>query len=145
MKNHLFRGKRNDGQWMFGDLFVQAEGTEYEEVFILGYLDHRDCICDVRKCAEKVEPRTVGQFTGLFDKNDHRIFEGDIVKTKYGRLCIVVWFASQVYNGWDLEAVRTSENLANTKPPEPVDLYKSDNLEIIGNIYDNPEPTVINY
>lgn len=141
----LFRGKVPDGyrdedlsgKWVEGNLIHQTEyygdpGYRYH-ILYTGEFDY-DYYDSVR-----VIPETVGQFTGLLDKNGKKIFEGDIVRTKYGRLCIVVWFSNQAYNGWDLTCITTVENCAHTKPPTPFDLYKKENLEIIGNIHDNPE------
>ena len=139
MREILFRGKRADnGEWVYGYFVSQGKESyifEQEEVNkgidLGGYLD----CCQMRE----VIPETLGHSTGLFDKNGKKIFEGDIVKTKYGRLCIVVWFSSQVHNGWDLMTVTTYENCVHTKYPDAVDLYKKENLEVIGNIHDNPE------
>lgn len=86
----------------------------------------------------EVDPATVGQFTGLTDKNGKRIYEGNIVATKYRRLCIMEWFDSPSYLGWDLYPIHTMENIKLLAPDE-YDLWKSGNLEIVGNIHDNPE------
>ena len=79
MRDILFRGKTKSGKWVEGYLFIQAKGTEYEQTFILGDLDHRDSIYDVGNCAEEVIPETVGQFTGKLDKKGRKIFEGDVI------------------------------------------------------------------
>lgn len=73
-------------------------------------------------------------FTGLKDKHKEDIYSGDIVKTKYGRVCLVVWKSSPSHVGFDLKPIETEHPC-----PSGYDLYKSDNLEVIGNIYDNPE------
>lgn len=131
MREILFRGKTEDGKWVYGSPILTK--------LYCYLLESEDDFGKIDGLATPVIHKTVGQFTGLFDKNGKKIFEGDIVKTKYGRLCIVVWFSSQVYNGWDLESVLTCENCILTKQPTSIDLYKKDNLEIIGNIHDNPE------
>ena len=126
MRDILFRGKRVEhGGWVEGSL-IKACGL------CLIFSDTTKECCVVLN-------DTIGQFTGMHDKNDKKIFEGDIVETKYGRLCTVVWFASQAHNGWDLEVVGTVENSVHTKYPDEFDLYKKENLEVVGNIHDNPD------
>ena len=127
MREILFRGKRGtDDEWIYGYSVVHKDGC-HAIIDSLYYDTYR------------VKTETVGQYIGLHDKHGKRIFEGDIVKTKFNRLCIVVWFSSPVVTGWDLEAVRTSNNLAYTYQPTPHDLWSSECLEVIGNIHDNPE------
>lgn len=131
MREVLFRGKRvNNGEWVEGNLFIPDKEDTPTQI----------CIgINIIRINYDVIPETVGQFTGLTDKNGKKIFEGDIIKTKYGRLCIVVWFSSPTYVGWDLKVVETVDNCLHTKKPDFSDLYYSDNLEIVGNIHDNPE------
>lgn len=74
----------------------------------------------------EVIPETIGQFTGLRDKNDKDIYEGDIVRNKYGDTGKVVWFFDCSiridWGGGDIHFI-------------DLDLE----LEVIGNIHDNPE------
>lgn len=140
MREHLFRGKTiiadtpNDpGYWIEG-FVVDIAGYHIVKKSVSSYY-HEIALDETTE----VWSETLGQFTGLYDKNGKRIFEGDIVKTKYGRLCTVVWFSSQVCSCWDLKTVGTVENCAYTKYPDPYDLWKSENLEVVGNIHDNPE------
>lgn len=75
----------------------------------------------------------------MVDKNGTKIFEGDVVKTEYGRLCVVVWFSSRAHCGWDLKPVDTVDNILRTEPPTNYDVWEDKNLEVVGNIYDNFE------
>lgn len=126
----LFRGKReNNSEWVEGNLFIPDLPDSPTQI----------CIgTNYTRITYDIIPETMGQYTGLTDKNGTKIFEGDIVRTKYGRLCIVVWFSSPVCNGWDLEPIMTNTNLIHPAPTQ-VDIYRKDNLEVVGNIHDNSE------
>ena len=139
MREILFRGKSERNIWVYGSLIKTGDyccilpdddGSIYDYPYLdsdLGTIDGR---------AIPVNPETVGQWTGLTDKNGKKIFEGDIVKTEFGRLCTVKWFSSPVHCGWDLSVVNTVENLAYTKPPTVIGLWKDVNLEVVENIHD---------
>lgn len=77
-----------------------------------------------------VDENTVGQYTGLKDKNVTKIFEGDIVKGFWrGKICI---YQIDYYNGLTSFIGRASMKITTFG-------YDSEKIEVIGNIYDNPE------
>lgn len=135
MREILFRGKLvDDGKWIFGsfcmDALEQYNGLCGVDGFIRLYDKEK------RKMQSyEVERDTVGQFTGLLDKNGKRIFEGDILKRHYDFLfpddvtfdlvvfCDSAWCIQQ--NGFE---------------PEPLSAdIISELSEVVGNIHDNPE------
>lgn len=80
----------------------------------------------------KAHRADIMQYIGVNDKNGKEIYEGDIVRTNSGRLCKVVWFSSSQYQGWDLTPIET-------KNPAPTEVGFWNNLEVIGNVYENAD------
>ena len=116
MREILFRGKDIAGNWHYGDLINLTK--EIKQICNHNQLEH----------AHSVNPETVGQYTGLTDKNGKKIFEGDIVTMpsyRGGRHKSVVYFKNGKF------AVDGSNYSFKDIAPK--------NMEIIGNIHDNPE------
>ena len=115
MREILFRGKRVDnGKWTEGYFF-----KSWDKVFLLWGMTG-DC-----PNMEEVVPETVGQFTGLCDKNGKKIFEGDIVESPNGTQGFIEWqnaecaFLVNIGDDW-----QTMDDCP---------------YEVVGNIYDNKE------
>ena len=145
----LFRGKRIDnGEWVCGDLLQDVESGICA---IVSYVNLGGNIHDLSEsCIFAVIPETVGQYTGLTDKNGKRIFEGDIVRATIERAerCQspriengVIGYDCIGMIGLILYKDKNGENVWSDFFNELslsgliVDYY----FEIIGNIHDNPE------
>ena len=128
MREILFRGKRTDnGKWVYGN-FVR--GCDEKYAYIVEFGNRELCRNYVN-----VNPETVGQYTGLTDKNGTKIFEGDIVKScEYDDIYFVRYFNDDNYPAFDcVPDVPLCEcnGLAF--------LVNTEGCEIIGNVHDNPE------
>lgn len=120
MREIIFRGKRkSDGKWWEGYLTVVFQHTYIEKA------NENEAFRFV------VDPETVGQFTGLTDKNGKRIFEGDILKRTNGNKS--VWYVD--YKNCAFCANQSNCNYAC----ELGELLDQIELEVIGNVHDNPE------
>lgn len=120
----LWRGKcvDNNNKWVEGDL---SRINSVDNYFIE----------DIQsKWLWRVDTETLGECTGLRDKNGKLIFEGDIVQTKHGRLCKIVWRSNSAVNCWDIVPLECKH-----RSPDEWDLWDSKNLLVVGNIYDSPE------
>lgn len=133
MREILFRGKRIDnGEWIYGFYFYDSF---YNKAYITigNYCMTASTIISNQRImnALEVDPNTVGQYTGLTDKNGTKIFEGDIVK--YGDTVHNVVFEQRNGTAYFGLVYSTLETLSFG--------YYQDlkQIEVIGNIYDNPE------
>jgi uncharacterized phage protein (TIGR01671 family) len=124
MREIEFRGKRIEGikNWVYGNGFVIDNATVGLPVYVWENVPYSQFF--------KVAPETVGQYTGLTDKKGVKIFEGDIVRILPEEYAAKVIFR---LGGWMLWL-----------GPDGDDEYLYDfaspgNIEVIGNIHDNPE------
>ena len=146
MRERLFHGKRKDnGKWVEG-YYCAFNGVSHR--IYTGYAE-TDC-GEFYPDYYEVIPETVGQHIELPDKNGKKIFEGDIVKctdTNVGcTFTAVVVFGNPngEYN-WGFQLMRISGATANTDILLWADMEETGAfIEIIGNIYDNPELLEVN-
>ena len=124
MREILFRGKHKaDGKWFEGNLHIDKQGVAIitPDDTPLG-------------CYGQVDPDTIGQYTGLTDKNGTKIFEGDIVKLRLLAAKMEWKGVCEYRNGafglaWQYAGERYC-TFAGTCNAE---------YEVLGNIHDNPE------
>lgn len=117
-----FRGKRRDNnEWVYGyvcncdiipiDKYIESN---------FGWLEEQKCY----SCKKE----TIGQFTGIKDKNEKEIYEGDIIKAK------------TYYYGKEKEIVyKVDFNIKHNSLGTIGYYFQGFSYEVIGNIYDNPE------
>lgn len=121
-----FRGKSiYDEEWLYGSL-IKIERDRYAVIPSLNDIEIGKSIGMYEVCLE-----TIGQFTGLYDKNGKEIYEGDIIKGF--DITVEVWYSED-----------KACFIAEMKEPQNdmVDIlggYDTARMEIIANIYDHPE------
>ena len=137
----IFRGKRaDDDKWIYGYYLEEYRKDKTKKSCIFSSWADGE---KVFKHKEMVIPETVGQYTGLTDKNGNRIFEGDIVCTRFpkecehaGNICSLgdIQFRDGMFGiEWTQWKNDTFWGLRRIDE----DFHKE--IEIIGNIYDSPE------
>lgn len=125
MRDILFRGKKDNGEWAYGYVvptttnvydkgveIIEPEGIEYDELD--GFRPSFS--------SDSVDPETVGQFTGITDKKGNRIFEGDVLSSMGRNKTTVLLIVNDIRKCTNLKMWVDGMNFAVT-----------------GNIHDNPE------
>lgn len=122
----LYRGKRIDNdEWAIGNLLVFPDLTSY---ICCPDADNGEILVKY-----SVDPETVGECSGVTDKNGKKIFEGDIVEHHVQADIIV----NRGVVNWDAKNARWAHQLNTMNPC--FTFFKADAFEVIGNIHDNPE------
>ena len=126
---YICKGKRKDnGEWVEGFLYITHNG-EYE----IGKYDET---VNIERITRDVIPETIGQCTGLKDKNGKLIFEGDVVRTKhYGKI-----IGNRNVADYDIfKVVYVYAMFRAENKNRAFNLVDGARYEVIGNIHDNPE------
>ena len=126
----LFRGKMvYNGKWIKGN--IQVPKPPFEKWFMW----------DEDKIQQRVIPETVGQFIGRTDKHGTKIFEGDYLADRYTE--DGVDYVTKLPVMWDNEKLCWSVDTSfagDGSHSQPIaDFFGDTELEVIGNIWDNPE------
>lgn len=128
MREIKFRGKRVDnGEWVYGYYYIFEEDHR-----ILDSELNTQHIVNVRQIVFNVIPQSVGQFTGLHDKNGVDIYEGDILED----IEIPDDYYKAVWEnyGFDFERMNDGELMSNFD-----DIISFEKVsKVIGNIYEHP-------
>lgn len=132
MREIEFRGKRKDNdEWVYGSLVIDED-----KYYIFQEINENIKRDDYEVYMLEVKPETICQYTGLKDKNGNKIFEGDIIKFQtdddyevYEKICKIVFEKAEFL-------VKDSKTKFG---PKFIHIRLIEELEVIGNIHDNPE------
>lgn len=121
MREIKFRAKTyciDNNEWVYGDLHVISGRPHIHSIG--------------SNCPFRIDTETIGQFTGLLDKNGKEIYEGDIINGYTGKG--IVYF-DDVHKGFRVEWIHTILDVDKSWIP-----FKGiSQMEVISNIHDNPE------
>lgn len=167
MREILFRGKRIDnGAWVYGSFLLDGEAhrplekkhLSFSKCYIIPETDRdniktrfNDGSYYLQTVGYHVIPETVGQFTGLTDKNGKKIFEGDLLNgfqypfyrrnsAEHNYFAEVIWFTGNCAFGLCTHKHPTAKVRGiSAGNADFIEDFDSDDWEVIGNIHDNPE------
>ena len=134
MREIKFRGMNFCRKWVYGDLrhdrMCMPDGKLQKYISV---------------CGEPIHPKSVGQFTGLKDKDGREIYEGDILQNKHARYILkydkggfvaveITTRAVPDKTGWHWEDIEKSVQPLKDVLDNLIDDYK---IIVVGNIHDN--------
>lgn len=132
MHDIRFRAKRTDnGEWVYGYYIKTRDYLDNREIHLIVGIDSTAFPTNEITDVNEVNLETLGQYTGLTDKNGVKIFDGDICH----------FYGGEYYSGsWEI-------NYTGKIEIDAYSLWYLDNaefVEVIGNVYDNSELLEVN-
>lgn len=125
MREILFRAKTVDNIWHYGFPIVYSDGS-----FDFYELEDNPIVETYNEIYKETKKGTLGQYTGIEDKNGTKIFEGDFIKAKHNTNLYSVY--------WNEDRFYIEDVWGNLIKPTQTAINHFE-CEIVGNIYDNPE------
>lgn len=150
-REYKFRGRNiTTGEWVYGclinNLWNYSEhhplhGSPVCEIIVTGEATDWEAVEDLKIT---VDPKTVGQITGLQDKNKKDVYDGDICRTDVnGKLWVVRW-GNYEWGFINHQIKEPKHRMAGDEQYSfseyvPILRRASAGIEVIGNVYENPE------
>lgn len=138
MHDILFRAKRTDnGKWAYGYYIKTHDYLDNREIHLIVGIDSTSFPTNEITDTNEIDLETLGQYTGLTDKNGVKIFEGDIVlkRTYQGKKPFLVAYHDGMFHcGWGGGSSTATHGYT----------LADKQIEVIGNVYDNFELLEVN-
>lgn len=123
MREIEFRGKSViSNKWVYGWLNATEESLKNNYYWI-----------DVNEDSYQVDPETIGQYTGLKDKNGKKIFEGDILRLCKSTKPFIIYWTGISWGAKDIYGKKKEYAFGSDL------IWECEKCEVIGNIFDNGE------
>ena len=144
MREYKFRGKENStGRWVYGGLFKEPAPPQcfektLEDKYWIVYPNPRfmpDWNLPFDMVRTDVDKNTIGQYTGLHDKNGKEIYEEDIVFIKGDTELLDIKGKVEYSNGFAQYIITNTGDIINEAEP----LGDYEDIEVIGNVFENKE------